>query len=69
MSQVFGFGQPIPQSALPPPSPVRSDPAIQRAADATVQNRARQGYASQFLTTPMFNHRELEPVSQRLGAR
>lgn len=68
MSQLFGFGQPIPQSALPPPSPVKSDETVQKPADAVLQNRARQGYASQFLTTPEYNHRANIPSAQRLGA-
>lgn len=53
MSQVFGFGTPVPQSAIPPPSPSRVDPAIQKSGDATLQNVARQGYASQFLMSTL----------------
>lgn len=67
MSQIFGFGQPTPQPSIPPPSPVKSDTAIQKASDATLQNKARQGYASQFLTTAAYNQREAAPFQQRLG--
>ena len=66
MSQLFGFGVPVPQSAIPPPSPRIIDKPVQKAADDEAR-RPREGRASQFLTSPAFNAIPQVSREQRLG--
>lgn len=66
MSQLFG-SSPVPQHVIPPPSPSRTDTDVQQAGDAVLQNRARQGAASQFLTSPLFTTKDTTSRQQYLG--
>lgn len=66
MSQLFGAGS-VPQSVIPPPSPSRIDTPIQKAGDAVLQNRARQGAASQFLTSSLLAPSGVKASQRYLG--
>lgn len=66
MSQLFG-ASPVPQHVIPPPSPSRVDTGVQKAGDAVLQNRARQGAASQFLTSPLFTTKDSTSQQRYLG--
>lgn len=66
MSQLFGAG-PVPQHVIPPPSPSRIDSSVQKAGDAVLQNRVRQGAASQFLTSPLFTTKDSSSRERHLG--
>lgn len=67
MSQLFGFGVKTPASAIPPPSPRRSDASVQAASDAALKSLHREGRASQFLTSPSFNATPFVDRQQTLG--